>query len=249
MPIWIRYAIEIVLILLGFCLFLYIAKKIGCFLCFILQKILGGIISGIQYLLILPFKWSNDSVKSSLAGVDEKLNLAGNRLIEIMQRAQTWFKGKKIVISKRQRLIVFVVLFIATILPEFQAIQSLNDRYRTIFCIAQNQVTKFERALTPRIDEYPELFKEKDEEEDTEIVVQEIYLQLNQKGENGANVRRGPSLDDESIIVVNSENTILYLGEKQYDGTRYWLKVKIDDTEINGWLSGNLVQTKLDEID
>lgn len=176
--------------------------------------------------------------------IDDNLNSVGKKLREMIQYAKNLLKENKIMINKRKVEVIFLVLFAAAILPEFQAVQSLNERYRTVFCIVQNKLDDFEHALTPKIDEYPELFKKKDKDENTGTDVQEIYLQLNEKGENGANIRVGPSLDDESITVINTDNSILYLGEKQYDGTRYWLKVQIDDGEIIGWLSGNLVEIK-----
>lgn len=247
MPVWVRNGIEIAIILYVLHLSLSIVRQMVRFLCFGLEKLTGGIICGLQYLLILPFKWSGEKLKNNLAWMDENLNLAGAKLTEAMQKAQTFLKEKKFMKNKGRHLYVsaFIILFIAALIPRLAIIKSLNERYRTSFCIVQNQLDNFEQVLAPRINEYPEIFKEKskDEEENTEEEVQEIYLELNQKGENGANIRKGPSLDDEIISVINSENKILYMNEKEDDGTRYWLKVQIDD-KITGWLSGNLVQVK-----
>ena len=240
-PIWVRYGIELAIILIGIYVLLHIFKRAGGCICFILKIGVRIGIYFIQYILTLRFRHANENKKNRLAGVDEGLNSWGRKLTEKMENAQRWFKEKKIVINKKRLLVVYMVLLIATILPEFRIVQSLNEQYRTFFCMAQNQMEKFQQVLTPRINEYPELFKE---EEGTEMASQEmIYLQLNEKGRNGANVRTGPSLDDESILVINSENTILYLGEVEYDGTRYWLKVRIDDNETVGWLCKNLVET------
>lgn len=248
-PAWIRYAIEISVIIFVGCLFLHIVKRIGFLLCFILKKMLSEFILGMQSLLKLPFNYLNDGLKNKAARIDNKLNILGNIVVEVMEKGQAWFKKTKITVSKRQQMIFFGILFIATILPEFKVIQSLNTPYRTVFCIAQNHITKFEHILTPKIDEYPELFKENNKKEETETAVGEIYLQLNDKGANGANVRKNPSLNAESIMVVNSKNKIIYLGEKQYDGRRYWLKVKVDNMENTGWLSENLVEKELHETD
>lgn len=49
--------------------------------------------------------------------------------------------------------------------------------------------------------------------------------------------------DDNIIGGVNRNSQILYRDEWTYDGERYWLRVYVPDDDIEGWLSGNLVES------
>lgn len=49
---------------------------------------------------------------------------------------------------------------------------------------------------------------------------------------------------DKSNIIggVNARSEILYCDEWTYDGERYWIRVYVPDDDVEGWLSGNLVE-------
>lgn len=173
--------------------------------------------------------------------MDDQLNLVGSRLVEVMQKTGRKMKEKKIITNQvwKWGIIIFVLLETLAIMPQSKMVQSFNPQYKSLFLFVQNQLNNIEDILTPEIERYPELYETK--EESTEEVETVNYLELNEKGKTGANIRKDPSLDADSVLVINADNTIQYLGERQFDGTRYWLKVQIDNGLAVGWLSENLV--------
>lgn len=78
-----------------------------------------------------------------------------------------------------------------------------------------------------------------------------VYIQLNDEAKAGANIRSEPDLSDDGNIVgrVNENSQILYLQEWIHDGERYWLRVYDTIDDVEGWLSGKLVDSgQLEEI-
>ena len=43
---------------------------------------------------------------------------------------------------------------------------------------------------------------------------------------------------------MNAESEILYCDEWTYAGERYWIRVYISDDDVEGWLSGTLIDEK-----
>lgn len=41
---------------------------------------------------------------------------------------------------------------------------------------------------------------------------------------------------------MNARLEILYCDEWSYDGECYWIRVYVPDDDVEGWLSGNLVE-------
>lgn len=241
LPIWIRYGIELLVLLLCGCLALWAIKRIGYFGIFFFEKLFGYVISGVKYLISFPFDWKNDKLHIRLTRMDDQLNLVGSRLVEVMQKTGRKMKEKKIITNQvwKWGIIIFVLLETLAIMPQSKMVQSFNPQYKSLFLFVQNQLNNIEDILTPEIERYPELYETK--EESTEEVETVNYLELNEKGKTGANIRKDPSLDADSVLVINADNTIQYLGERQFDGTKYWLKVQIDNGLAVGWLSENLV--------
>ena len=242
LPIWIHYGIELAVLILGGCLALCVIRKMVRGGVYFLEKLLGYAIMSVKYLLSFPFDWKNDKLRVKLIRADEQLNLVGGKLENITHETRQRMKEKKIITKNGWKwfIIIFALLEILAIMPQSRMVQSFDPQYRNLFSFVQNQLNAMEGILTPEIKKYPELFDTK--EESTKKVEKAKYLELNEKGKSGANIRKGPSLDEDSIIVINADNEILYLGEKQFDGTRYWLKVQIDNGAAIGWLSKNLVE-------
>ena len=71
-----------------------------------------------------------------------------------------------------------------------------------------------------------------------------VYIQLNEKGKLGANIRQEPSLGAEVVGGVKGGSEILYQYQWECDDDeRYWIKVYIPSDEVEGWLSGKLVDS------
>lgn len=247
LPKWVRYGIEIIILLMAVVLLFWLANRIVVILSYVLERGIGGIISGIQVLLILPDRWLDAERKEHLVRMDEELGVIGRSMVRAIQQVRLWLLDRANLnpaVKRKWLMISFLILFVLALLPEIQIIKRMNESYQEPFCIVQAELMHIEELLTPRMDEYPELFATAEVENE----VEEIYLELNEKGKAGANIRIEPSLEADSIGIINSANKILYLGEKYYDGTRYWLKVEIDDGVIVGWLSEILVQQKEIEI-
>lgn len=123
---------------------------------------------------------------------------------------------------------------------------------------------KYESELSKGYEKYPPLFvktEQETDEMDGEITLPEetmdafeeeiIYIQLNERGRNGSNIRSEADLSNGNNIIggVNEKSEIIYQGEWLYDGERYWILVYIPSDNIEGWLSGNLVDSvQLNEI-
>lgn len=110
---------------------------------------------------------------------------------------------------------------------------------------------KGESFLSEGYEEYPPLFtkiEEKDKEAETEVIVEEkqedIYILLNKKGAGGANIRREPSLNGTIISGADRESELLYLNKWSHDGERYWIKVYLPKDDVEGWISGKLVEAE-----
>lgn len=240
-PDWVRYAVEVLLLFCGFCVCLRLIKQVIRIFFFVLEKLVIGIICGIQYILARLSECA--AFKYNLQQMDNRLNILGNYFVNKVREVQDWAQEKKLMPDKGRKIVItfFVILFFIMVLPEFQMMKSLDKQYQNLLCGVQNYVNIIEQKITPKINEYPDLFIEKEQEQEEKIEISEIRVQLNKNGKDGTNVRKGPSLDEESIMIVTTENMIIYLGERQYDGKRYWLKVKVDE-EVMGWLSENLVE-------
>lgn len=114
-----------------------------------------------------------------------------------------------------------------------------------------------ELALSKGYESYPPLFVKTEKEESVEEVLPEeedqeeqadIFIILNERGKRGSNIRQNPSLDGEIIGGVAGQDEIKYLYEWSHDGERYWVKVYLPQQDIEGWLSGNLVDAEQLEL-
>ena len=159
---------------------------------------------------------------------------------------------KKKSLLKKPVIIGVVILYFAAILADMPILKNLQESYFVELVKIKNFFQGYEKMLSKGYEDYPPLFIKKESvegdvdmnnQESAEEVVEEapIYIQLNEKGIGGANIRREPSLDGEIVESVNGESIILYQKEWTNDGERYWFKVFLQNYGKEGWLSGYLV--------
>jgi len=168
--------------------------------------------------------------------------------------------------KKKSPLVLQVCLWLGIVIIYFLAVfvdlpvsKFLSEYYLSELEDVKTFFQRFEVMLSEGHEQYPPLFvraePEKAEETMEEIVEPEeegpIYIQLNERGKNGSNIRSETDLDNDSNVVggVNRDSQILYRNEWLYDGERYWIRVYVPDADIEGWLSGNLVESaQLEEL-
>ncbi len=203
-------------------------------------------------------KWWCIIVKETvyILGKDKKWAVAiDNRMIDWLQ------KKTEEAASKRHRPVLRILLVIAAIVIYFLAVfvdlpfsGYVSEEYLSGAENCKAFFRQIETFFSKGCEQYPPLFvKREDEEEmpadeepETEPEEEEpVYIQLNDEGKDGANIRSEPDLGDDGNIVsrVNENSQILYLQEWTYDGERYWLRVYDMTEDTEGWLSGKLVDS------
>lgn len=148
-----------------------------------------------------------------------------------------------------------IILYIAAVFVDLPLSGHLQEEYLAEFADIKDFFRQYEEAMSKGYESYPPLFVKKEPEVPSETeegpagVIEEkeeipVYIQLNERGQNGANVRREPSLDGEVIGGVNDRTEILYRYQWECDDEeRYWIKIYIPSEDVEGWLSGKLVDS------
>lgn len=152
-----------------------------------------------------------------------------------------------------------VIIYFSAVFVDLPVSKYLSEYYLSGLEDVKVFFQRFEAILSEGYEQYPPLFvrieQEKIEETMEEIVEQEeeetIYIQLNERGKNGSNIRSETDLGNDGNVIggVNKNSQVIYRNEWTYDGERYWIRVYVPDADIEGWLSGNLVEsTQLEEL-
>lgn len=150
-----------------------------------------------------------------------------------------------------------IILYIAAVFVDLPLSRYLQEDYLAEFANIKASFQKYEEAMSRGYEDYPPLFVKREPEEveePVEATVEKekipVYIQLNEKGKPGANIRQEPSLDAEVVGGVNGGSEILYRYQWECDEEeRYWIKVYIPSGEMEGWLSGKLVDdTQLETL-
>ncbi len=68
----------------------------------------------------------------------------------------------------------------------------------------------------------------------------EVYYVLTEEYQEGANIRKNPGLDAPYLTMALPNEQLLFLGEKQPDGNRTWLKIENTQGQV-GWISDVVV--------
>lgn len=241
----VRFFIELsILILVGFFLVKYICwvgkkLKIKNFL----VKVWVWIVTEIVYLAGHDSEWAIDANNKMIDWGTEVIN--GNT------------KKNFVILKKGIYLGVMVVYFIA-VFVDLPFAKRLSEYYLEELEDVKSFFRKFEIMISKDYEKYPPLFvKIVEEEEAAEEAVtiledrEPIYIRLNERGKGGSNIRSETNLDDDNNIIggVNANSEILYRDEWTHDGERYWIRVYISADDVEGWLSGNLIEgDQLEEI-
>lgn len=169
---------------------------------------------------------------------------------------------------KRRKILKFcvilgiIVLYIVAVFVDLPLSRHLQEEYLTEFASIKDFFQQYEEALSRGYEDYPPLFVKKEPEETVEDPAEEpagnieeeeeipIYIQLNETGKNGSNVRQEPSLNGKVVGGVNGEMEILYMHQWECDDDeRYWIKIYVPSEDVEGWLSGRLVDnTQLEAL-
>lgn len=190
-----------------------------------------------------------------------------NWAVEIDNKMIDWALQKISGAGRRRKPLILKIILIPTvILVYFLAVfvDMPVARYISDECLWDMQNIKaffqrIETSLSRGYEQYAPLFVSamKDEEVTVEDILpmpeekEPIYIRLNNKGKDGSNIRSEVDLSNNRNIigVVNENSEIQYRDEWHYDGKRYWLRVYVPAKEIEGWLSGQLVDSEqLQEI-
>ncbi|MDE7417947.1 MAG: hypothetical protein K2N44_16865 [Lachnospiraceae bacterium] len=194
--------------------------------------------------------------------VTELVYLVGrgkNWAVDIDNKIIEW--GEKAVnrTDRKNRSPLKGVIFLAVIIVYFTAIfvdlpfaNGLESYYLTEFTKIKVFCQRYEKLLSRDYEQYPPLFTQKEPKpNDSEVVVEElwkesesVYIHLNDQGKGGSNVRKEPSMNGVVVGGVNEKSEILYRQQFENDGERYWIKVYLPADEIEGWLSGNLIESE-----
>lgn len=191
-----------------------------------------------------------------ILGKDKKWAVAiDNRMIDWLQ------KKTEEDASKRHRPVLRILLVVAAIVIYFLAVfvdlpfsGYVSEEYLSGAENCKTFFRQIETFFSKGCEQYPPLFVKREDEEETVAdketetepgETEPVYIQLNDEGKDGANIRSEPDLSDDGNIVsrVNENSQILYLQEWIYDGERYWLRVYDTIDDVEGWLSGKLVDS------
>lgn len=180
--------------------------------------------------------------------------IADNRMIDwaLIKMGDTG-SGKKHHILYGLLVFAAVIIYFLAVFVDLPVAGHISEEYLSSANNIKTLFVQIETLLSNGYEQYPPLFAQKEEYE--EAVAEEVsseteerkavFIQLNDRGKNGSNIRSEPDLSTKGNIIggVNKDSEILYGDEWTYDGERYWIRVYIPADGIVGWLSGNLVDS------
>lgn len=210
--------------------------------------LLKGIFRGIYLLIEAPVCWIHEKVGSFFYGIDNGLSGTGEKIDILLER---WYVSWKKPVNSH---IAFSVVIYGILLiwicasPNTEGIETKSFNGQAVYLKVENKLTDWLEAHNlygHKIEGTANLGESALEEKAP------VYIQLNKRGEKGANIRSETDLDNDNSIIggVNAESEILYYNEWIHDGERYWIRVYVLDNDVEGWLSGNLIEREqLEEI-
>lgn len=212
-------------------------------------KTCAWVASEVVYLLGRNNSWAVETDNRIMDWKDKKLEENTEEII-----------GKKHTGLKRCAAIVIVIIYVAAVFVDLPLSKYIQEEYLAEFAGIKDFFQRYEEAMSMGYESFPPLFVKSEPEEAKEEAIAEIeeaeaevqqpiYVQLNERGRNGANIRRDPSLDGEVVGGVNGESEILYQHQwDRDDEERYWIKIYIPAEGVEGWLSGKLVDSTQLEV-
>ncbi len=188
-----------------------------------------------------------------------------NWAVDADNRISSW--GEKRIISQKRNMhprlkvglcIGSVILYILAIFVDLPFSKVFEDYYLQEFANIKSFFQQGEVFLSQGYESYPPLFVEEEVQEtmaDDEVEEEPeaddagISLRLNEEGQAGANIREEPSMDGAVVEKVWEGLEIIYQGQWENDGERYWLEVYCPEKDAYGWISGRLIDSdQLQEI-
>lgn len=175
-----------------------------------------------------------------------------SKIVKWGQKAVSETGRNKHCILKKMMIVGMIILYFLAVFVDLPISRNIQEYYLVGLTDIQSFFQQCEAALSKGYEEYPPLFVRAESTEDSrdttevgnEILVSVVYIRLNKKGESGANIRQDPSLDGLVVGRANIETEILYKGQWLEDGERYWVKVSLPNESIEGWISGNLIESE-----
>lgn len=242
-----------VLIALVIVLFWWILGKTIIRLASFFPYLLKNIFRGIYLFIEAPVCWMHERVGSFFYGIDNGLSGIGEKIDTLLERCYTRWKNpvnSHITLS----VVIYSILLIWICASHHTEDIEMNPfNGQALYLKVENGLTEWLEAhnLYGQEREEAAIFEESEQEESVALDEELVYIQLNEQGKRGSNIRCETNLDNDNNIIggVNAESEILYCNEWTHDGERYWIRVYIIDDDIEGWLSGNLVEREqLEEI-
>lgn len=236
----VRFFIELSILILGG---IFVVK----FICFAGKKL------KVDIALIKVWVWIVTEI-IYLVGRDRAWAIIANdKMIDWGTAIINGHRKKNSTILKRGIFLGVVLVYFLAVFVDLPFAKRLSGYYLEELEGTKLFFRKYEMMISKDYEKYPPLFVKIMEEEPEEETAEEamailedrepIYIQLNERGQRGSNIRSETNLEDDDNIVggVNAKSEIIYRDEWTYDGERYWIRVYIPTDDVEGWLSGNLV--------
>lgn len=240
----IRAAILIALVIM---FFWWILGKVMIRLASFFPYLLKSIFRGIYLLIEAPVCWIHERVGSSFYGIDNGLSGIGKKIDAFLERWYTKWKNpvnSHIVLS----IMVYGILLVwICVSHNTEGIDERSFNGETVYLKVEDKLADWLEAH----DLYGQPIEKVADLEESEQEEKVVYIQLNEDGKGGSNIRSETNMDNDANIIggVNAESEILYCDEWTHDGERYWIRVYIPDDDVEGWLSGNLIEREqIEEI-
>lgn len=184
---------------------------------------------------------------------DEKIGERGRKIDNRLQLKAKAYKNSKRsdFLKKKSTIIILSIIYIAAVLPAFKLEKMIEEYYLDNIYFVNKIFSGIESKLTGGIENYPDLFKEPEKEQEEIIIVEEeieqepVYLIL-EEGTTYANIRGDADLNSMSVCVVSKEDQIIYQNIYEHDDERYWLKVTVvSQNNVEGWISAKLIDQEI----
>lgn len=175
-----------------------------------------------------------------------------NKMIAWGEKAADRTAARKHSVWKKRVFFIVVIVYFAAIFVDLPFANRLEAYYLTGFMKVKAFCQSYEKILSGNYDQYPPLFIKKDmkpkeseiAEDDQQNGKEPVYIRLNEQGGNGSNIRKDPSMSGAVVGGADKDSVILYQQQFENDGERYWIKVYLPAEEVEGWLSGNLIESE-----
>ena len=243
-----------VLIALFIMVFWWILGKPVLRLASFFPYMLKSIFRGIYLLIEAPICWIHERVGSFFYGIDNGLSGTGKRIDTFFERLYTSWKNPVSSHIALSIVIYGILLIWICVSHHTEGIKAKPFSGQAVYLKVENKLMDWLEAINLYGQQIEEAANFEESEQEAEAALEEkepVYIRLNERGKGGSNIRSETDLNNNSNIIggVNAESEILYCDEWTYAGERYWIRVYISDDDVEGWLSGTLIDEKqLEEI-